>query len=136
MKIRYLSAPNFLKFKLNCINISIFIFSHLYPIRFFKVSIKVYILRLQAVAGSILEKRLPEKFCKICWKTPVPKSLFCSLNPTSLLQQKLRQICFLVHFGKYLRTPILQNIRERLLQKDLWKKKLTLRINYSFLFLG
>ena len=58
------------------------------------------------------------KFCKFHWETPVLKYLFNRANfRGNFIKKCLQHSCFFVEFAKFLRTPILKNICERLLLK-------------------
>ena len=64
------------------------------------------------------EKKSFEIFCKFHKITPVLESLFnkvADLKACKFIKNRLQHRCFPVKFAKFLRTPILKNIYERLL---------------------
>ena len=66
-----------------------------------------------------MEKGVLQNFTKFTGKDQC-RSLFfnkvaAGLRPATLLKKRLRHMCFLVNFDKFLRTPFLQNTSERLL---------------------
>ena len=64
------------------------------------------------------KKDVLKKFCKFHRKTPVIESLFSKvvgLKDCNFTKKRLQHRCFPVKFAKFLRTPILKIIFERLL---------------------
>ena len=62
-------------------------------------------------------KKLFLKFCNIYRKTPVLESLFdevAGLKTCNFIKKRLQHRCFSVNILKFLRTPILKNICQRL----------------------
>ena len=60
-------------------------------------------------------KRCLQKFRKFHRKTPVLESLFNAAQACNFIKKRLQHRYFPVKFAKFLRTPILKNICERLL---------------------
>ena len=68
--------------------------------------------------------------CKFYRKTPVLESIFnkvAGLKACNFIKKRLQHRCFPVKFAKFLRTPTLKNICERLFPtavnlKYIWKK--------------
>ena len=81
-----------------------------------------------------LELFFYKKLCKLQRKTPVLKSLFnriVVLLACNFIKKRLQPRCFLVEiFAKFLRTPILKNIWERLLLKPVLSLGLPIFITY------
>ena len=69
------------------------------------------------------KKRCSLKFRKFHRKTPVLESLF--------IKKRLQLRCFPVKFAKFLRTPILKNICERLLLKSVLSPGLPCLITFG-----
>ena len=74
--------------------------------------------------GMFCKKRCSSKFCNIHRKTPVLESLFNKVEgqACNFIEKRLQHRCFPVNIAKFLKTPILKNICERLLlifDKDL-----------------
>ena len=80
---------------------------------------------------SLIKKQPPEVFCKKSFLKNLEFSRESTCVGTSLFFQlykmRLQHRCFLVKFSKFLRTPILKNICERLFQFDyvfdLWESQ-------------
>ena len=73
------------------------------------------------------KKRCSSNFCKINRKHQETRSLFkssCQTWPATLVIKRLWNRCFLVNFGKSLRTAFLQNISGRLLLKSICERLL------------
>ena len=77
---------------------------------------------LKAIGGitspGIPWKRCSWKFRNIHRKTPTLESLFnkvAALQACNFIKKRLQHMCFPVNITKFLRTPILKNIRKRLL---------------------
>ena len=69
----------------------------------------------------LCKKRCSEKYCKFHRKTPVLESLFNNVagpQACNFIKKILQYWCFPIKFAKFLRTPILRNICERLIRFD------------------
>ena len=76
------------------------------------------VIFLEAVTRNVLQKKLLLKYRNIHRKTPVLESLFnevAVLKACNFIMKRLQYRCFSVKNAKFLRTPILKNIFERLL---------------------
>ena len=76
------------------------------------------VIFLEAVTRNVLQKKLLLKYRNIHRKTPVLESLFneaAVLKACNFIIKRLQYRCFSVKNAKFLRTPILKNIFERLL---------------------
>ena len=76
------------------------------------------VIFLEAVTRNVLQKKLLLKYRNIHRKTLVLESLFneiAVLKACNFIIKRLQYRCFSVKNAKFLRTPILKNIFERLL---------------------
>ena len=77
----------------------------------------------EATTGSILQKKVFSKFFRKSHRKtsalefPFGKDKVAGLKAFNFIKKKLQRRCFPVRFVKFLRTPILKNICERLLLK-------------------
>ena len=72
--------------------------------------------------ADVFLNRCSSKFCNIQRKTPELDSLFnkvASLEACDLIKKRLQLSCFPLNIAKFLRTPILKNICERMLLRVL-----------------
>ena len=86
---------------------------------------------------GVLWKKLFLKTLQFYRKTPVVESLFNKVTgilASNLNKKRLHHRCFPVKFTKFLRTPILKNICERLLHKIL-SKTLLMSKNHNVVIL-
>ena len=75
-------------------------------------------LTVNLVTVCLSQKQSPEVFCKFYRKTSMLESVFnkvAGLKASNIIKNRLQHRCFPVKFAKFLRTPILNNICERLL---------------------
>ena len=74
-------------------------------------------LQMQPWTG-VLQNRCSWKLCKFHRKKPVLEPLFnkvAGLKACNFIKKRLQRGCLLGKFAKFLRTPVLENICERLL---------------------
>ena len=75
-----------------------------------------------AIRGVLKKKNCSSKFCSIHWRVFLNK--VAVLQACNFVKKRLQHRCFPVDIAKFLRTPILKNISERLLFINIYYNKI------------